>query len=446
MHCSKRLWAAAFAALFGVSALSVELAKAEQEASATMPAVETEAGYPYVGEVTGENVYVRSRGDQNWYPTTKLQKGDRVEVHGSQFTWLKIRPPRGSFCYIDKKLVVRDQSGVGVVSGDNVYVRAGSELEEYARNKTAVLTRLGKGAEVKILGEHPDGYYKIAPPKGAFYWISQRYVRRVGDVGDVSVRTTKPPEPLPIRPPGTGAERAKGTPPAVDIGAMKPAGVARAVTRPAKTVPKVNWQGKLDEVEAELKVALRPKARNEKDLLALRKRLLPISAQTQDDVVQQWAKIRIGDIDRAVDALARRARILEISERATRLKQRAAASQAAVVAATPVRPDYQGKLVRSYAFEGRYRIVDPKENKTLVYVEFPEGSGLDPSTFVGRYVKVRMKSKRYDKDARCFIVEPAAIVAANEALLPTTGPVGPPAPGGAPEASADQPAGAEAPE
>jgi len=415
-------------------------ATAQSAPAATQPADPPGTGARYVGEVTGNNVYVRSKPDQNWYPTTKLKKGDRVEVYDEQFGWLKIRPPRGSFCYVDKSFVIRDRGDKGVVKGDNVYVRAGSELPEHARNRTCVATSLSKGAEIKIISEHPDGYYRIVPPKGAFYWISRQFVRRVGGPGTpIGERAGRPPTEDAT----TLAEGAeKKAEPAEESPGIRTAGLgaAPAASQPAKPPKLLHvWQKKCDLVDAELKAALRQKPPPEDQLRTLRKRFVPIAEQNQEDVPRAYAKIRIKQIDVLLERAVFRARINRITAKLPRAEPKVAATRAAL----PVRPDYEGKLVRSFAFEGRYRIVDRDDGKTLVYLEFPPECGIAPAPLVGRYVKVRAKAKRYDRDARRNIVVPAEVVAADAALgAPSTKPVGPPAPA----ASANEPVTVDAPE
>ncbi|HVP13441.1 MAG TPA: hypothetical protein VMV94_19870 [Phycisphaerae bacterium] len=139
--------------------------------------VETPASFPWEGEVTGTNVYIRSGAGVNWYATTKLNTGDRVLVLSEKFGWYQISPPKGSFSYIDKSMVERQPADAktGTVKGDKVYVRAGSELED---RKSATQTMLDKGAKVEIIGE-AEGFYKIQPPKGASLYVSKTYVEPV---------------------------------------------------------------------------------------------------------------------------------------------------------------------------------------------------------------------------------------------------------------------------
>lgn len=429
---------------------------AGDKAATAKPGAEAKDDFPFVGEVTGSDVYVRCQPDQNWYPTMKLSRGDRIDVCGEQFGWYKIRPPKGSFCYITKTQVVKDTGNKGVVKGQNVYVRAGSSLPEHARTKKCIVIQLDEGAEVTILGDDPDGFYRIAPPEGAFYWVFGKYVRRAG------------------KKVGT-AERAEPAEPTTRASGVVERGPAEKAPEPAMPPRLIDvWQKKLDLVDAELNAALRQKPWREEDFLALRERFVPIAQQTEEDVPSAYAKIRLKHIDNILERIAIRKRVNQIGTGPEKRADRAAATQQAEVTPRPAQPDYEGKLVRSFAFEGRYRVVDRTTGKTLVYLEFPQGSGLNPNDFVGRFVKVRTKRKYYDKDAGQNIVEPADIVVADEPLrkltpppaeaprqeptppveapkrtpktsaVETTRPAGPPSP--QPAASANRPAALDAPE
>ncbi len=420
MRPTKRIWGLAAVTVFGAWVVRLPAETAEKPKPAEEASDQPKAGFPYVGEATGDSVYVRCRPDQNWYPTTRLKRGDRVEVFGEQFGWLKIRPPRGSFCYIDKTLVTREGADKGVVNADNVYVRAGSDIQEHARKKTGVVTQLSKGAEVKILGEHPDGYYQIVPPKDAYYWVSQAFIRKVG-AGKPSeaeeetvtkaprehVEPSPPPsEPAPKQKPESAKPRAERT-------------ETPEAVRPSESAEPVRlmdvWQKKLDLVDAELKAAFRQQPPREADLRSLRKQLEPIADQNEEDVPREYAKIRILQIDDVLERIAIRSRIEQITRSVPEIRK-ASAAAASVSVTAPPRPDYEGKLMQSFAFEGRYRIVDPADGKTLVYLEVPPEAGIDIKEFVGRIVKVRAKEKRFDKEARRNVVIPAEIVLGESGL------------------------------
>jgi uncharacterized protein YgiM (DUF1202 family) len=160
------------------------------------PAVETitspndinelaEGAFPYVAQVTGNDVYVRCGPGTNYYPCGKVNETDRVVVVATKFGWSHIVPPRGSFSWISKQYVTVDQNNpaVGVVTGDNVRVYAGSEYREPIHSDTVQL-HLNKGDKVQLTGVEQADYYKIVPPENAYLWILTDYTRRLGPVED----------------------------------------------------------------------------------------------------------------------------------------------------------------------------------------------------------------------------------------------------------------------
>ena len=133
--------------------------------------------FPYVAEITGNDVYIRSGPGTNFYDCGKLYKGDRVEVVSTQFGWSRIVPPAGNFSWISMQYVSGslDDPTVGIVTGD-VSVYAGSDGVK-PMHSTYEQLRLKRGDKVKLLGEERDDYYKIAPPSGAYLWVSTQYTK-----------------------------------------------------------------------------------------------------------------------------------------------------------------------------------------------------------------------------------------------------------------------------
>jgi uncharacterized protein YgiM (DUF1202 family) len=152
--------------------------------------------FPYIAEITGNDVYIRSGPGTNHYPCGTLNKGDRVTVVGSHFGgWSRIVPPPGSFSWISAEYVEPESadSTVGVVSGNAVFVYVGSPGTDLIHSTTVDL-QLNRGEKVKLLGEKQDNYYKIAPPSGAYRWVSTRYTRPIGAVIEPPPATVTPPE------------------------------------------------------------------------------------------------------------------------------------------------------------------------------------------------------------------------------------------------------------
>jgi hypothetical protein len=206
--------------------------------------VSTAAGdfQPYVGEVTGDDVYVRSGPTEGFYATSKLNKGDRVTVVGvrgvDSDNYLKIVPPDGSFCYVAKSYVelVPGSTSAGKVTRSDLIVRAGSTLNN---KMNTMLMKLDAGDAVQLLGTQDDGkYFKIAPPPGAYLYVKKSFVSPVANAGPVSVPLTAQAndrEPIATDPPApaTPAKVAVATPPAP----VEPPPVAVAPAAPVVIPP-----------------------------------------------------------------------------------------------------------------------------------------------------------------------------------------------------------------
>jgi hypothetical protein len=136
--------------------------------------------------VTAPKIEVWSGTSQNdgHYATNLLQKGEVVEVLAERPDgWLAIRPPKGSFSFVDARYLER------LTSDDPYRIIALVEVEvpiligSAVRNEkpTAIGVKLKRGAEVTTVGQplSADGemLVPIEPPRGEVRYI------RVGSVG-----------------------------------------------------------------------------------------------------------------------------------------------------------------------------------------------------------------------------------------------------------------------
>jgi len=140
---------------------------------------ETPAG-PHVAEALGDDVFIRSGPGTNFYQCGKLYKGDRIQVVSTQQGWSCIVPPPGCFSWIPMQYVSinLDNPTIGIITGDNVRIYAGSDFVE-PMHSTSEQVKLFRGDNVKLLGEEKDDYYKIAPPQGAYLWVSTQFIQSV---------------------------------------------------------------------------------------------------------------------------------------------------------------------------------------------------------------------------------------------------------------------------
>jgi len=147
----------------------------ESEKSTDKTAAQT---FPFMAEITGDNVYFRSGPGTNFYECGKLNKGDKVKVVSKQFSWYRIVPPPKSFAWISMKYVKPDPANpdYGILTGDRVRVYAGSSRVP-PHYSTSLLGKLNEGDRVRLLGEQLDDYYKIACPASTYLWVSTYFTK-----------------------------------------------------------------------------------------------------------------------------------------------------------------------------------------------------------------------------------------------------------------------------
>lgn len=174
------------------------------QAPATLPSTDTDANvvsipsFPYAARIIADDVYIRSGPGTNFYQCGKLYKTDTVTVVGSHFSWSRIVPPPGSFSWISARYVTidPDNPNAGIVKGNAVRVYVGAEDRDPIRS-TRMQLKLNRGEKVTLLGELKSDYHKIAPPTGAYRWVSTRYTEPLSPV------VTPPPPVVPPSVPTT---------------------------------------------------------------------------------------------------------------------------------------------------------------------------------------------------------------------------------------------------
>ena len=156
--------------------------------------------FPFLAEVTNDDVYIRSGPGTQYYNCGKAKKGDKVKVVGNKFSWLQIVAPAGSYSWISKQFVQIDPQNKtgGTVIGDAVRVYAGSD-EVQPMHSTSMQVKLNKGDKITIAGEEKDGYCKITPPEGAYLWISSQHAKPLA-----TLMASAPASPAPVQTPTPG--------------------------------------------------------------------------------------------------------------------------------------------------------------------------------------------------------------------------------------------------
>ncbi len=163
------------------------LCMAQAETADPNAAASQHVTYPYIGEITANNVMVRSGPGRHYYHCARVNKGDRLKVVASQFTWSRIVPPTGTFSWVSKQYVDinTDNPDYGTINSQARIWAGSPELRPL--HSTSLQMKLEKDDTVRLLGEELDGYYKIVPPEGAYLWVSSQFIQ--------PAENTAPPAP-----------------------------------------------------------------------------------------------------------------------------------------------------------------------------------------------------------------------------------------------------------
>jgi len=347
----------------------------------------------YVGVVTGTSVYVRSNASMTAYPCTKLDAPARVTVVGKVPDWLKILPPEGVFSVIARQYVRPDSEGnTGTVTGDRVWVRAGGTLR--LTGFWALQKQLNRGQKVRILGTVED-YYKIEPPDGVYFWISDRYVKPLSSMDEARTQPT--------------THQA----------------VSRPVVRPAATAPVARTRPAEDAVAAAVAAfrALEDKMRAEydkppeqRDLEGLLEDFQALKAPP-DAKLQPYVDYWVSYLKRSIARRNQSRQFQEIVTSAAKGQQSLETKRTALEARplTPRKTTYaaRGILSASAIYTGgptgpkRFFVRDPKTGAITAYVQ-STGDRVPLVANVGKNVGI-IGTGKYNKEMWTTVIEATEI-------------------------------------
>ncbi len=367
-----------------------------------------------IGEVTGTGVNVRSGPSGNYYVVMRLSAGHRVVIVDRRPSWVAIAPPKGAYSLIAREYIDPDGENKGVVNGDRVWVRAGSDLSEQIYAKQV---QLNKGASVTIVGE-TETHYRVIPPKGARLWISEDYVQLIEET-DVE-------SPAAV-------EHAVAEAPAERPAPASPAPPATQPTQPAPAAPTTTGikaedvQTRIEAIESVLDTEF-AKERSERDMPMLIKRFAPMAEQDDDTVAKHYARYRIQQLERVIQHAEALKKLQILDDQWTQSRHQFLQQRTNLRTTHPELTrefDVRGKFIISAAYSNpvgprRYRLIDPDSTgmipRTIAYVEIDPQSEIDPQAFLGRYVGVRARSRHLLESTvdRMLVYRAAEIVILEE--------------------------------
>lgn len=282
------------AAIFAGSAAGAIASETSSAAEpAKTPDVTDAQTFPFMAEITGDNVYYRSGPGTNFYECGKLNQGDKVKVVSKQFSWYRIVPPPKSFAWISTQYVKIDPADpdFGILTGDRVRVYAGSDRVK-PHYSTSLLGKLNKGEKVRLLGEQLDEYYKIAPPASAYLWVSTYFTKPLPPEKTPPVTRAESPEkvtpPAPALKPGEVPKVVK-----IDVTAEPGALETAAAREAAKTLPQeAKPKSRLEQYQdLQTRIAAeRVKPIEQQDYKDIKKELTEIASDKEAGKVAEYAK------------------------------------------------------------------------------------------------------------------------------------------------------------
>ncbi|MFW6066577.1 MAG: hypothetical protein ACOC9S_07125 [Planctomycetota bacterium] len=375
--------------------------------------------YRYVARIKGDNVNIRSRPDVRYgYRCAQASAPQTVRVVRELEGWVEILPTDDCFSVVSADYVKReDGDDIGTITGDRVRIRAGGERRTRSFNVTQ--GHLNSDDQVRILGElsdHMGKWYKIEPPLGAYWYISDDYVERASGRGESS--------------PGPSAadrrSQSRGQPPS----GQTPADSSPTTTR---TADDADADDRSDEhaekqaaeqfaaAEEDLKEEFK-KPLPERDLTGLLERYQSIETP-EDSTLKSYIDARVAHIRHAIarqEAYHSAKRLAEqTAERQRQHELRLARIQAETPSVEEVTAyDAEGVLLPSEIFTGganapkRFTLRDTLSRRINAYVQ-SSGGAVDLSQYVGKKVGV-FGRKKYDTDLRLHVVEAEKVVVLSD--------------------------------
>jgi uncharacterized protein YgiM (DUF1202 family) len=371
------------AAVLLTSFLSVSLAQQTAGEAETLT-------FPYMAEITGDNLYVRSGPGTNFYYCGRLNKGDKVKVVGRQFSWARIVPPPGSFSWISMQYVKIDPDNptVGTVTGDQVRVYAGSDHVE-PLHSTTLQGKLDRGDKVKLLGEQMDDYYKIAPPSFAYLWVSINFTKPLpaepvkpapapADAPAVEPQKTKTQTQKPQTPEPQPEEKAPETETEVEP-------PAPAVPEPVVTEETMIEKYKV--LQKQLK-AERAKPIKEQDYTTIRKELMEMAESERAGKASRYAEFLLKQVKSLELVLAVDKEVELQNEQLKNIREKIEKNRAEKLAEFKDLGEFAvvGKLETFTTYgPGHYRILD-NTGRTICYARPSGVSQIKLAQLIGKKV------------------------------------------------------------
>ncbi len=140
------------------------------------------------GEVTSDNINIRTDSTTSAKVICVANKGERLEIVKELYDWYKIRLPKTAPSFIKKSLVTPIDEKTAKVAKNNVNIR----LEP--NESSAILGKANENEIINIL-EDAGEWYKIEPVSNSYGWVHKRFITKNLTPPKQEIKVIPPPAP-----------------------------------------------------------------------------------------------------------------------------------------------------------------------------------------------------------------------------------------------------------
>ncbi len=128
------------------------------------------------GTVTASALNVRSGPSTSYSITTKLYKGNKVEILETSNGWHKIKTSNGIIGWVSSSYISVSSGNTSQTSYKATVTATSLNVRSGAGTSYSVITKLSKGTVVDVLESASNGWKKVKTSNGTIGWVSGSYL------------------------------------------------------------------------------------------------------------------------------------------------------------------------------------------------------------------------------------------------------------------------------
>lgn len=163
----------ALALAVSLSAFTPLVAVVHAQDSGTNASSPAPLAYPFVGEITGDNVSLRAGFNENYLKLKRLEPGEKVVVLGEQAGWYQVLVPSTFTGWVSRQFIQLEEDGHGAISGNRVSLRPS------ASTKHLPVGYVNTGDKLWVVDAQEEWVQVVAPSQMPA-WVHARFVKPNG--------------------------------------------------------------------------------------------------------------------------------------------------------------------------------------------------------------------------------------------------------------------------